>query len=344
MGGHLGDMGPLVVLWLVHTAIGAARQMYDTRVFTTIYTRIATSAAERQHELGSTPSQVAARLHMGREVVEFCEVEVPNVITVGTTFVGALAMLFWYDWLFGAWATGIVLPAWIANRRFWRRATELNRLLNDEMEQEVEILSPRQPLQTADHYTTLARLKVRLSDTEAHTWALVELLFVALTVAVLLRATIGLGMPAGAIFASVTYVFDFTNSLRQLPTVLHKLTRLMDIRRRLAGRGRGRNVAGAGSAVRIAPSTQASTSGIPSNPGRRRIVRVDLARGRAPVAAAEEVARRGSASRPSGCTPLPTGAQKRSTSARAMRAVAAAARGGARPAGSRSRSGATRRA
>ena len=59
-----GRMGPLVVLWLVHTAIGAARQMYDTRVFTTIYTRIATSAAERQHELGSTPSQVAARLHM----------------------------------------------------------------------------------------------------------------------------------------------------------------------------------------------------------------------------------------------------------------------------------------
>ena len=233
MGGHLEAMGPLVGLWLVHTAIGSARQMYDTRVFTTIYTRIATSAAERQHELGSTPSQVAARLHMGREVVEFCEVEVPNVITVGTTFVGALAMLYWYDWLFGAWATGIVLPAWIANRRFWRRATELNRLLNDEMEQEVEILSSRQPLQTADHYTTLARLKVRLSDTEAHTWALVELLFVALTVAVLLRATLGLGMPAGAIFASVTYVFDFTNSLRQLPTVLHKLTRLMDIRRRL---------------------------------------------------------------------------------------------------------------
>lgn len=231
--GHLDDMGPLVGVWLSHTVIGAARQMYDTRVFTDIYTRIATSAAAHQHELGSTASQVAARLHMGREVVEFCEAEVPNVITVGTTFVGALAMLCWYDWLFGAWAAGIVVPAWIANRRFWRRASSLNRLVNDEMEQEVEVLSSRQPARTADHYATLARLKIRLSDSEAHTWAMVELLFIALTVAVLLRATLGLGMGAGAIFASITYVFDFTGSLRQLPTVLHKITRLMDIRRRL---------------------------------------------------------------------------------------------------------------
>jgi hypothetical protein len=233
LAGRIEAMAPLIGFWLAHTVVGAFRQMFDTRVFTAIYTRIATSAAAHQHQLGSSQSQIAARLHMGREIVAFCETDVPAIITFATSFFGALVLLAWYDWQFGLYALAIIVPAAFANRAFLRSALKLNRGLNDQMEKEVEIVSMPEPGRIADHYGALAGLKIRLSDKEARTWSLVELLFIALTAAVLLRATLSLGMGAGAIFASVTYVFDFTGSLRQAPFVLHKLTRLIDIRRRL---------------------------------------------------------------------------------------------------------------
>lgn len=235
MAGRVWAMAPLVGTWLAHTAVGAGRQMYDTRCFTGIYTELASRSAGRQHEAGATHSQIAARVQMGREIVEFGETEVPSIITAVVTLFGALAMLGWYDIWFAAYALAVVVPAGFANRAFSRRAITLNRKINDQMEREVDVLSRADPPGTERHYGTLAALRVRLSDREATTWSLIEVMFVALTVAVLLRATLVLGLKAGEIFATMTYVFDFTGSLRSAPTVLHKVTRLIDIRRRLEG-------------------------------------------------------------------------------------------------------------
>jgi ABC-type multidrug transport system fused ATPase/permease subunit len=235
LAGSVWAMAPLVGTWLAHTAIGAGRQMYDTRVFTGIYTDIACSAAGRQHEAGASTSQIAARVQMGREIVDFGETEVPSIITAVVTLFGALAMLAWYDLWFAGYALAVVVPAFFANRAFSRRAIKLNRAVNDQMEREVDVLTQADADGTQRHYRGLAALRVQLSDREARTWSLIEVLFVALTVAVLLRATLVLGLRAGEIFATMTYVFDFTGSLRSAPTVLHKITRLIDIRRRLEG-------------------------------------------------------------------------------------------------------------
>jgi ABC-type multidrug transport system fused ATPase/permease subunit len=231
--GNIGAMGPVIGFWLAHTVVGAFRQMFDTRVFTAIYTRMATSAAERLHRLGATQSQIAARLHMGREIISFYETYIPALITVTTSFFGALVMLAIYDWQFGLYAAAIIVPAAIANRFFLIRAMKLNHSLNDQMEREVDIVSQPDLDRINVHYRALAALKIRLSDNEARTWSFVELLFIGLTAAVLLRATLWLGMGAGVIFASITYVLDFTASLRQAPFVLDKVIRLIDIQRRL---------------------------------------------------------------------------------------------------------------
>ena len=63
---------------LTHLLVSSARQMYDTRVFTGIYTNLATKLVvdQRGREIGL--SRVAARSSLSREFVEFFENHVPQ--------------------------------------------------------------------------------------------------------------------------------------------------------------------------------------------------------------------------------------------------------------------------
>jgi hypothetical protein len=70
------------LLHLAQVAIGAARRAYDTRVFTGIYTELATRLVVAQRGRDVEVSRVAARPALSREVVAFLEREVPILMQV----------------------------------------------------------------------------------------------------------------------------------------------------------------------------------------------------------------------------------------------------------------------
>src|SRR5271169_6465692 len=51
-------LGMLLGVWFVHTATGVFRQSYDTRVFSSIYTDLATRTVSDQETMGVSTSQI----------------------------------------------------------------------------------------------------------------------------------------------------------------------------------------------------------------------------------------------------------------------------------------------
>src|SRR5262245_17272900 len=45
-------IAPVMIAWVLHTAIGCGRQMYDTRLYTRVYNAIALDTLMRQRQAG----------------------------------------------------------------------------------------------------------------------------------------------------------------------------------------------------------------------------------------------------------------------------------------------------
>ena len=76
-------IAPVMIAWVLHTAIGCGRQMYDTRLYTEVYNTIVINTVLRQRQSGIEPSRVAARSAMSREFVTFFEkgdAQPPNML------------------------------------------------------------------------------------------------------------------------------------------------------------------------------------------------------------------------------------------------------------------------
>ncbi len=137
-------IAPVMVAWLLHTAIGCGRQMYDTRLYTQVYNTIVVDTVLRQRQSGIESTKVAARSAMSREFVTFFEKDMPVLLNTLVTIVGSAAILFYYDLVMGALAVMLFIPVAIINRNYMKRSLALNEGLNNQLEHEVQIVDAAQ--------------------------------------------------------------------------------------------------------------------------------------------------------------------------------------------------------
>lgn len=224
----------LVAVWLAHLVIAFVRQRVDTRVFMGLYAQIASLMVGVQQQQGHGISKVSARVEMVRDIVDFFERDVPAMFQNVITVVGSLAMLFIYDVDAGFIAMAVLLPMGLVNAWYWRRAVRLNRGINNQMEREVDDIESGRMFRVRRHFWLLRRWRVKLSDTESWTWALTELATIIALIYILIDFTQSPDFTAGAIFAVLSYVYDYLEGLDEVPAVVNNLARLKDVRERLA--------------------------------------------------------------------------------------------------------------
>lgn len=230
---------PFVAIWGLHIVVGIGRHLYDTRLFARVHAELAMATVLRQRAAGAGTAEVAARATMSRELVDFVEREVPAVAAVVVGLAGGIAMTGYYDALAGLALAAMLAPMAAVNRAFGRRAGRLNRGLNDRAEREVATIEGGDRRRVEAHFLALARWRVRLSNAEAVTWTAVELLAMAATVLVVLRAAGLPGAQPGEIFAVMAYVWRVLQCVDQIPLIVQQVGRLLDIRRRVALGGGG---------------------------------------------------------------------------------------------------------
>ena len=224
---------------LLHLLISSARQMYDTRAFTAIYTDLATRLVLDQRERQVEVSRLAARSSLSRGYVEFFEHYVPMVIRAAYSVIGALLMLGYYDWTLIPFCLALLVPALLLNNAYGRKTLELSGRLHDEFENEIDVIARGREGDIRRHYDSVARWRIRLSDAEAINFSLMELFVLGVMVAALVHFCAGSDgtPPAGDIFAVFRYVLMFIMGLDTVPRLVQQISRLRDVGLRLRGPG-----------------------------------------------------------------------------------------------------------
>lgn len=226
-------IAPVMIAWVLHTAIGCGRQMYDTRLYTEVYNGIVIDTVLRQRQTGIEPTRVAARSSMSREFVTFFEKDMPVVLNSLVSILGSAAILFHYDRGIGAIAALLFLPVAIINRRHMRRTLLLNEGLNNQLEHEVRVIEGAEAGEVARHFEAVRAWRVKLSDADALNWTAIEGLSIFGFLLVLIRVTYVPDADVGTIFAIFVYVWRLMEKLDLMPQLVQQLMRLKDIRRRI---------------------------------------------------------------------------------------------------------------
>lgn len=221
----------LIAVGLGVTISGSLRRLYDTRVYSGIYVDISTETAEC--DTNSNTSTVNARVTMLRELVEFLENDMPELINSLTALVGTVVILFALDQqIFLACLAELLLIVlvFLATRK---RTTALNHHYNNTMEAQVTAIDNRTTQPVRGFMRKLMHWNIKLSDMETLIFGIIWLGMVALIVFSVIQAVGDGDMKTGTIMATVMYVMQFSEGSGMLPLYFQKYLRLQEISTRL---------------------------------------------------------------------------------------------------------------
>ncbi|MFZ4058059.1 MAG: ABC transporter six-transmembrane domain-containing protein [Ferruginibacter sp.] len=224
----------LSAVHLLYLGVGTVRHMIDTRTYSAIYTSLVTRfLARRIH--ASQVSKLSAHSNLAREFVDFLEFDLVYVVEALFNVLGSLILLFFYDPKVVMLCMTILLPVMAISYFYGKKMKRLNRFKNDELEKQVDIIGAgnNQAMQT--HYHNLRKWQVRISDQEAWSFGLMELLVLIVVASALLitHKVSGTVILAGNLVGIYNYILKFASGLDTIPYTVQKLSALSDITRRI---------------------------------------------------------------------------------------------------------------
>jgi len=232
-----GSYHGLIILSAVHVAwvvIGTIRQRFDTRTYSTIYTSLVTRFLARRFGQKDV-SKLSAHSTLAREFVDFLEHDLIYVIEAGYNLIGSLILLCFYDKAIVLVCLSILLPVTAISYFYGAKMKRLNRVKNDELEKQVNIISSGNIHIIRQHYNNLRKWQIKISDQEAWNFGIMEILVMVVIAISLLVSTKAHG-PAvllGDLLGMYNYILKFVSGLDTIPYTVQRLSSLTDITRRI---------------------------------------------------------------------------------------------------------------
>jgi len=224
----------LVMLHIAYLAVGTIRHINDTRTYSAIYTSLVTKFLSRRFDQVEV-SKLSAHSTLAREFVDFLEHDLVYVIEASYNIIGSLIILCFYDVTIAAVCLAILLPVLVISHSYGKKMNLLNQQKNDELEEQVNIISTGNHVKIRLHYQNLQKWHIKISNKEALNFGVMELLVLAVITACLLlsgRMHNGAVM-AGSLFGIYSYILKFTSGLDTIPYTVQRLSSLRDITRRI---------------------------------------------------------------------------------------------------------------
>lgn len=224
----------LSVAHIVTLAVGTLRHMYDTRTYSAIYVSLVTKFLSRRIYQKDV-SKLSAHSTLAREFVDFLEFDLVYVIEAVYNILGSLILMFFYDASVVLLCLAVLLPVIGISYTYGKKMNRLNKLKNDELEHQVEVISNGNAKELKKHYNNLRRWQVKTSDQEAWNFGLMEFLVMIVLGASLLLTykTSGTAILAGNVVGIFFYVTNFAKGLETIPYTVQRLSSLTDITRRI---------------------------------------------------------------------------------------------------------------
>jgi ABC-type multidrug transport system fused ATPase/permease subunit len=215
--------------------VGTIRQMFDTRTYTAIYNSIVLRFL-KHHGTKTEVSVLSARSTLVREFIDFLEFDMVYVVEAGYNILGSLFMLYFYEPSVLVICAAVLIPVLYISRKYGGSMSRITKLRNDELENQVHIISSRDDDAIEKHYSRLRKWQIRLSDKQAWNFSFMELtVMVVLGAALILshQKTEGAGLYAGDVVGIYSYILKFVSGLDTIPYAVEKFATLRDITRRI---------------------------------------------------------------------------------------------------------------
>lgn len=219
------------LIWLV---IGTTRHMYDTRTYSSIYTSLVTKLLTKR-KVNKDTSKLSAHATLAREFVDFLEFDLTYIVEMVYNLVGSLILLYFYDAEVVLVCITILIPVLLLSYWYGKHITRLNKLKNDELENQVNIINSRNVGHIQRHFAQLRKWQIKISDREAWNFGFMEMLvLVVITVSLIISTKSGGEMiMAGNVIGIYTYILKFVTGLDTIPYTVQKMSSLKDIARRI---------------------------------------------------------------------------------------------------------------
>ncbi len=218
-----------VAICLIKLVIGVARRFYDTRTYSKIYVDTASETVESEQKKNSSDSKTVNRSNLIEEITAFFEHELAQGFTSLFGVVGSVVMLSIFDYklLIGAAISVVLIFAvymFSENKIYF-----FNQSMNDELEKHVDIISSKKNNIINEHFSSLAKWRIKLSDLESINFGLIEFILFSLIIFTLsIAVTTGNPTPGG-IFSILAYVIEFADGVYMLPYIYQQKIRLNEI-------------------------------------------------------------------------------------------------------------------
>jgi ABC-type multidrug transport system fused ATPase/permease subunit len=232
-----GSYNGLIILSAVHFVtliIGTLRHMYDTRTYSAIYVSLVTKFLSRRIYKQDV-SKLSAHSTLAREFVDFLEFDLVYVIEAAYNLLGSLILLFFYDAAVVGMCLIVLVPVVGISYVYGKRMKRLNKLKNDELEQQVDVIGSGNRQIVNNHYNNLRKWQIKISNQEAWNFGFMEfLVMIVLGVSLLITyKTSGAAILAGNVVGIFFYISNFAKGLETIPYTVQRLTSLTDITRRI---------------------------------------------------------------------------------------------------------------
>ena len=232
-----GSYHGLIILSVVHLLwiiVGVLRHRYDTRTYSAIYTSLVTRFLTRKIQQ-SDVSKLTAHATLAREFIDFLEYDLVYIVEAGYNLIGSIILLYFYEWRVVGICLGILIPVMLVSYSYGKKMKVLNQAKNDELENQVDVISEGDEKAIHLHFFNLRKWQVRISDQDAWNFGIMELMvLVVITFSLYItHITSGPTLMAGSLIGIYNYVLKFVAGLDTIPYTVQRIASLNDITRRI---------------------------------------------------------------------------------------------------------------
>ncbi len=220
-------------LYVVNSGVGTYRRVFDTKLFTSVFTKIATYVSQDSLEKNLSVSQTAARAELSYQYVAFLQYRMPEIIDQLVAIFGAVIAMYLFDWRISLTCAVIIIPLYFINHFYVKKVSVYQKEYHDMYEDVVDIISKKDPKHVEKYYSALAIPQIKISNWGALNFSLMRAVLLLIFMSVIYISIDLDEFSAGELFSIVAYLWTFVTASETLPELLESWTSLKDISRRL---------------------------------------------------------------------------------------------------------------
>ncbi len=153
--------------WLVYCLINFLKQLYDTRLFSSIHTDLVTKMVDSHIQKQTDTSTIVSHAGLIYQFRAFLEYDLTNIIGTLVSFFVSIFLLISINWQMGLMATVAIPIVIFFNQRLFQKTTENYTIQNNLYEKFVDTIDQKNLQAITEYFQRRKKLEIKISDLSA---------------------------------------------------------------------------------------------------------------------------------------------------------------------------------